>query len=72
MGNSASPSAEIDAEDGDPMLPLIWEDPPEAVSEVSAEVEGDHPDPVTLGEPSYDDQGLLRWGSMPLPRGLAG
>jgi len=28
-------------------------------------VEGDHPDPVTLSEPAYDDQGLLRWASMP-------
>ncbi len=23
----------------------------------------DHPDPVTLCEPTFDDAGLLRWGS---------
>jgi hypothetical protein len=33
-------------------------------------IDGDHPDPVTLGTPSYDGQGLLRWGSMPLPGAL--
>jgi len=32
------------------------------------DVEGDHPDPVTLSEPAYDDQGLLRWSSLP-PQG---
>jgi hypothetical protein len=34
-----------------------------------ATVEGDHPDPVTLTEPEHDAQGLLRWGSLPPPRG---
>jgi hypothetical protein len=34
-----------------------------------SDVDGDHPDPVTLSEPAYDDQGLLRWGSMPSARG---
>ncbi len=29
---------------------------------------GDHPDPVALGAPAYDSQGLLRWGSLPGPR----
>lgn len=28
------------------------------------DVEGDHPDPVTLSEPVYNDQGLLRWSSL--------
>ncbi len=28
------------------------------------DAEGDHPDPVTLSEPMYDDQGLLRWSSL--------
>jgi hypothetical protein len=36
----------------------------------AAEVDGDHPDPVTLTEPSYDGSGLLRWASLPLPGGL--
>lgn len=34
-------------------------------------VEGDHPDPVVLSEPSFDDSGRLVWGSMPIP-GLLG
>lgn len=25
--------------------------------------DADHPDPVTLCEPTFDDAGLLRWGS---------
>ena len=32
-------------------------------------IDGDHPDPVTLTEPEHDEQGLLRWGSVPSPRG---
>jgi hypothetical protein len=35
--------------------------------EVVGEIDGDHPDPVTLCEPGYDSQGLLRWASMPFP-----
>ena len=34
-----------------------------------ATIDGDHPDPVTLTEPEHDDQGLLRWASLPAPRG---
>ncbi len=29
--------------------------------------DGNHPDPMTLSEPGYDDQGLLRWESQPTP-----
>jgi hypothetical protein len=32
-------------------------------------IDGDHPDPVTLTEPEHDAQGLLRWASLPAPRG---
>lgn len=32
-------------------------------------IAGDHPDPATLTEPEHDDQGLLRWGSVPPPSG---
>jgi hypothetical protein len=38
------------------------------LSAVGPDAEGDHPDPVTLSEPVYDDQGLLRWSSLP-PQG---
>ncbi len=37
------------------------------LSAVGPDTEG-HPDPVTLSEPVYDDQGLLRWSSLP-PQG---
>jgi hypothetical protein len=32
------------------------------------DIDGDHPDPITLSEPAYDDQGLLRWSSLPPQR----
>ncbi len=51
----------IDLEIGD-------EEPLEPVEQPEAEVTGDHPDPITLWAPAYDDQGLLRWGSLPSPR----
>jgi hypothetical protein len=34
-------------------------------------VDGDHPDPVVLSEPSFDASGRLVWGSMPIS-GLLG
>ena len=41
---------------------------PHPATDPARDVSGDHPDPVTLSEPRHDDQGRLRWGSMPPPR----
>lgn len=35
---------------------------------VAVAMTGDHPDPLTLSAPDFDDQGLLRWDSLPSPR----
>jgi hypothetical protein len=37
-------------------------------SATGLDIDGDHPDPITLSEPAYDDQGLLRWSSLPPQR----
>ena len=37
---------------------------------LEGKLDADQPDPVTLCEPSFDDQGLLRWGAPPLLGGL--
>ena len=39
-----------------------------APSAAGPDIDGDHPDPITLSEPAYDDQGLLRWSSLPPQR----
>ncbi len=38
-----------------------------ADTSVDAPGDGDHPDPMTLSEPGYDDQGLRRGESQPTP-----
>jgi len=40
---------------------------PAIAGTTESDVDGDHPDPVTLSEPAYDAQGLLRWASLPAP-----
>lgn len=54
------------AKDGRPAEDVVVDpEPTEIADPLASLVTGDHPDPVTLGTPEIDDQGLLRWASLP-------